>query len=150
MIFTWAKRENIPVEGITILGGNYYINVAGLDTKVKNKCRDEGLVHKSTEIVDRLQEPTSENGWLCGRMAWITFFDKKRLHGCPKQMQNPGREQLEELREMFTNCYEARGCASPASIEGIAFTYKKTGNTTTTIGATRRRRRSGISSWWRT
>ena len=124
-----ASRENIPPEGVTILGGNPYINVSGLDCKVKNKCKDEDLIHKSTEIIEKLQEPKPENKYLCGRKARISFFDRNGYMEAIEHMENPGREQLQELREMFLYTYEAEGWSSPDSCEAIAYTWKKTGKT---------------------
>ena len=54
MIQAAAIREHISPEGITILGGRVYINLTGIDTKVKNKCEDEGLILKGIEKVETL------------------------------------------------------------------------------------------------
>jgi len=39
-----AKQEEIPITGLTILGGKPYINVTGLDRKLRNKCEKENLI----------------------------------------------------------------------------------------------------------
>jgi len=123
----YAGREGITPEGITILGGKPYVNVTGLDTKVKGKCQKESLVLKSVKIIERLSEPTEENGFLCGRYALIEFFDKTAYTEAIQNCPNLTIEIYQKLEETFTYSFFGEGWASPDTCEGIAYSYKKTG-----------------------
>ena len=127
MIQAAAAREHIPPEGITILGGRVYINLTGIDTKVKNKCEDEGLVLKGIEKERELCAPTEKNGYLCGYYYKITFFDRNNFIKSLERFPNPGVEIIERIEKTFTYSFFAEGWASPESTEAIAWTYKKTG-----------------------
>ena len=127
MIQAAATREKITPEGITILGGRVYINLTGIDTKVKNKCEDEGLILKGIEKVETLSVPTEKNGNLCGYYYKITFFDRDKFTKSLEWFTNPGVEVVERIEKTFTYSFFAEGWASPESTEAIAWTYKKTG-----------------------
>ena len=47
-----CRIEGIPVTGITIMGGNPYINVTGLDKKIVNLCEKHGWVLAGVEYED--------------------------------------------------------------------------------------------------
>jgi len=109
-----AEQEGIPPTGITILGGKPYINVTGLDHKVKKKCKEEDLVLAAcyTEVIKR---PSHDDPSAACR-GFIKFFDKngflKAIEGRPKLK----REELTELREIFTYEFSMEGHASPETL----------------------------------
>ena len=127
MIQAVAAREHIPPEGITILGGRVYINLTGIDTKVKNKCEDEGLVLKGIEKERELCVPTEKNGYLCGYCYKIIFFDRNNFIKSLERFTTPSVEIITQIERVFTFSFFADGWASPESTEAIAWTYKKTG-----------------------
>ncbi len=118
-----AKQENIPATGITIMGGRPYINVTGLDVKLRNKCKDEKL--ELVEIrADKIQDPTKENGYLCGFHAEVLLFDKDSFQKALTKLKEVDRESLKELKDTFTYRFTGEGWASPATCEAIGFKYE--------------------------
>jgi hypothetical protein len=127
MVQAVAAREHIPPEGITLLGGRVYINLSGIDAKVKNKCEDEGLILKGIEKVETLSMPMEKNNYLCGYYYRITFFDRDKFAKSLERFTNPSVESIERIEKIYTYSFFAEGWASPESTEAIAWTYKKTG-----------------------
>jgi len=60
-----AKQEGIPITGLTILGGKPYINVTGLDSKIKNKCNEEQLILVGVKA-ELIQHASEENKFKAG------------------------------------------------------------------------------------
>lgn len=118
-----ADSERIPLSGITILGGRPYINVTGLDVKVKNKCNDENLILAGIEV-EKIQHGTEENNWIEGRKATIRFFDKGAYQEALKKVKNIDAVMLHDLRDTFTYSFTDEGWATAKSCEGIAYEWK--------------------------
>jgi hypothetical protein len=122
LIKQWADQEGIPPTGITLMGGKPYINVTGLDVKLRTKCEKEGKEHISTESI-RIVEPTQENGYLVGYHATIKLFDKDGYMKALGKVKEASVEALKELKETFTETFSAEGFASPKTCEGIGWRY---------------------------
>lgn len=118
-----AKQEGIPASGITILGGKPYINVTGLDVKLKNKCKEEKLVHTQTKA-KCIQEGTKENGWYFGYHAEIVLFDKEGFKAALGKIQNITDSIFMSLAETYTYRFTAEGFASILTTEGIGWKYE--------------------------
>jgi len=110
-----AEQEGIPTTGLTILGGKPYINVTGLDHKVKKKCKEDNLILAAcyTEVIKR----PSDNDLSAACRGFIKFFDRegflKAIEGRPKLK----REELTELREIFTYEFSMEGHASAETVK---------------------------------
>lgn len=123
MIENWAKQEGIPATGITLMGGKPYINVTGLDVKLKQKCETESLVQVKCEA-KRIIDPTKENNFLCGYHADIVLLDRDGYTASLKVVKPSTVEMLRELKESFTYTFSAEGWASPLTCEGIGYKYR--------------------------
>ena len=67
-----CEREEIPESGITIMGGNPYINVTGLDAKVRRRAERENLVFAGCTVEDTSpQQPGGRREF----KATVTYFD---------------------------------------------------------------------------
>jgi len=128
LIKQWADQEGIPPTGITLMGGKPYINVTGLDVKLRTKCEKEKKEHIATESV-RIVEPTKDNGFLVGYHATIKLFDKEGYMKALAKLKEASVEALKELRETFTEIFSAEGFASPKTCEGIGWKYAWVGRT---------------------
>lgn len=127
MIESWAKQEGIPATGITLMGGKPYINVTGLDVKLKQKCETENLVHIKTEAKPIL-EPTQENNFMAGYHAEVVLFDRDNyLKICAKIKDMPP-EMLQNVQDLFVHRFSAEGFASPLTCEGIGYKYRWKGS----------------------
>lgn len=110
-----AAQEGIPLSGLTILGGKPYINVTGLDAKIK-ALEERGLV-KAEQIVEEIERPTKENGNRAGFKCTITLFDRKSFQEALQKIKSPSVEIIRELKEAFTYRYQDVGWASPDSVK---------------------------------
>ena len=117
-----AKQEGIPPTGLTIMAGRPYINVTGLDVKLKNLCQERKLELGGIEA-KRIVEPTSDNGYLVGYHAEVVLFDRENFIKALGKIGQIDKETLQELRESFTYRYTGEGWASPLTCEGIGYRY---------------------------
>lgn len=121
-----AKQEGIPPTGITIMGGRPYINVTGLDVKLRNKCEAEHLTHVRTEA-KRIVEPTQENNLMAGYHAEIILYDKDNLEKILLKIKDIPQEMQQEMLELYVHRFSAEGFASPSTCEGIGYKYRWAG-----------------------
>ena len=117
-----ARQEGIPPTGITIMAGRPYINVTGLDVKLKNLCEERKL-ELAGITAQRIVEPESDNGFLVGYHAEVILFDRENFVKALGKLGQVDRETLKELRDSFTYRYTGEGWASPDTCEGIGFKY---------------------------
>lgn len=113
-----AKQEDIPLSGLTILGGNPYINVVGLDRKVKNLEADG--FEKKGQYLARLQEPTKDNDYRAAYKCQIVLFLRKDFTETIKLLAEKNQltpEVLKELTNIYTFTYEDEGWASYESVK---------------------------------
>ncbi len=123
MINDLAKQEGIPPTGITVMGGRPYINVTGLDVKLKNLCKERNLELARIEA-KRIVEPTDTNGYLVGYHAEVVLFDRENFTKSLTKLPQIDRETLQELRDAYTYRYTGEGWASPKTCEGIGYKYQ--------------------------
>lgn len=120
-----ANAYGLPIMGITILGGNPYVNVTGLDDKVQKKWLSNGWV--KSEVSKMIQHANSKNKYLAGCEVTITFFNQQAFTEAMNNMVSAseaiGPETIKTLREVYTTTFRAEGWASPHSCEGIAYSY---------------------------
>jgi len=115
-----AKNEGVPPEGLTVLGGKIYVNVTGLDVKVKTKCKEENLILKGVSVIPI----ECEREDLFGYEGKIVFFDKDGFQKALSACGDISPEVLDRLTEAFTSTFSDVGWASPDTCEGIAYEYK--------------------------
>ena len=121
-LFEIIKQENLPLMGITILGGKPYINVTGLDRKIQNLCNEKG--YEFSIRVEALKDPDPANGdYLVGRKAILTLFDKQGFTQALKKLKEITPETLNALKEAFTLTYTGEGWATPDTCSAIAYEY---------------------------
>lgn len=128
VIWEIAKKERVPVTSIIILGGNPFIDVSGLDRKIRNKRDDEKLIIK--EITARLiQSASKDNDHLARAEGIIKYFDKISFNKAIEKLESGTltKEVIEKLEQVYTETYTDVGEASPDSCKAIAYTYKKVG-----------------------
>ena len=114
-----AKDEGIPVTGITILGGKPYINVTGLDVKLRKKCEDEKLIHVSTEY-QSTQEATRKNGMRSSGWGIVKLFDRMGFERALAAAGKNGRitkEIIDAFRDLYLHVFRMRGFASPETLK---------------------------------
>ena len=111
-----AKRESISIAGITILGGKPYINVTGLDTKIKNKEKESGWV-KAGEISEELEMPSEENQQRAKFKVTIKMFDKTGFELSIKMLKPKDKDIVDLLTKIYTYVFDGYGSASPASLK---------------------------------
>lgn len=115
-----AIEEGIPLTGLTILGGKPYINVTGLDRKIKNLCKEKGWEIASSSY-EEIQRASKENGHRAGGWGILKLFDKPGFFEALKLLQGKREEALtldllKELRDLFTYTFKMRGWASPDTL----------------------------------
>ena len=114
-----ARTENIPITGITILGGKPYVNVTGLDRKIENKCEKEHIIFKDALIVETKYEATPES-LKAGYKYAIIFFDQKGFQKALETITKTAaitKEIIDTLTATFTRRYEDVGFASESSLK---------------------------------
>jgi len=121
-----ARQEGIPPTGITIMGGRPYINVTGLDVKLKNKCETEHLIHVKTEA-KRIVEPTEENSLMVGYHAEVVLYDRENLEKILTKIKDIPQEMQQQILENYIHRFSAEGFASPSTCEGIGYKYRWVG-----------------------
>jgi len=122
MIEKVAKAYDLPAHGITVLGGNPYVNVTGLDDKVQRKWLTQGWV--KTEKARMIQHATDKNGYLAGCEVTIELFNPQIFNENVKMLrESMTAELLKELRESHTVSFASEGWASPKTCQAIAYDY---------------------------
>lgn len=113
-----AKDEGIPPSGITILGGKPYINVTGLDCKVRTKCKEEkltlaGVSYEIIQTVNGESKDGRAGGW-----GIVKFFDKPGFEKALAGLKGTPitKDILDSLKEMYLQVFKMRGYASPATL----------------------------------
>jgi hypothetical protein len=114
-----ARKEGIPIWGLTILGGKPYVNATGLDCKLNDLCKKNGWV-KAHILTELIHEDRDEDGlYRCGFKATITLFDNKAFKSALKEIsEHPlTKELVAELADRFTYKYVSEGWAGHASVK---------------------------------
>jgi len=108
------------------MGGRPYINVTGLDVKLKNKCETEHLIHVKTEA-KRIVEPTEENSLMVGYHAEVVLYDRDNLEKILTKIKDIPQEMQQQILENYIHRFSAEGFASPSTCEGIGYKYRWVG-----------------------
>jgi len=112
-----CRIEGIPVTGITIMGGSPYINVTGLDKKLDNLCKNQGLVKKSIRY-EEIQRATKENGMHAAGWGIVELFDQTGFLQALKELNGTGGAfSVKDIRDIYTHTYKMRGFASPETLK---------------------------------
>ena len=118
MLAKIAKDEGIPTSGLTILGGKPYVNVTGLDVKLRAKCKEEKLVHIGTEYIE-IHSASKENmhasGW-----GIVKLFDRvsfEKALAVVSKNGAPSAEVIGMLRDLNLHIFKMRGFASPETLQ---------------------------------
>jgi len=122
-----AIDNDLPITGITVLGGRFYVNVSGLDSKLQ---RDDRKIKRID--YELIQRATSENGYLAGYVGIVEFED------LPERMELRNEMVMEALKAGKTPDEIARivsqaglsppifrdeGWCSPKTASAIAYDY---------------------------
>lgn len=112
-----AEAEGIPLSGLTILGGKPYINTTGLDVKLQNKVRQEGLILKAVEY-EPAMEAGQDNGLRAGGTGMVILFDKPGFMEALKMIANSAVNEamIDKLTETFTLRFRMNGWASDKTL----------------------------------
>lgn len=122
MIEKVAKAYDLPVHGITVLGGSPYVNVTGLDERIQQKWLSKGWI--KAEASRMIQYATKENNHLAGCEVRIEFFHPKAFNEDLRMLrEGMTAELLKGLRETHTVIFTSEGWASPTSCQAIAYDY---------------------------
>jgi len=119
MLLRVSREEGIPPTGLTILGGRPYVNVTGLDVKLRSKCEAENLVHVGTEYVP-IQEASKENGMRAAGWGVVRLFDKKGFEKSLAAAAGAGpvsKDIIDTLKELYYHIFRMRGFASPETLK---------------------------------
>ena len=122
-----AQKEKIPVTSLTIINGNPYITVSGLDRKIRNKAEEENLTLKEVRV-DLLEKASKDNSYTAHAKSTIVYFDKISYMKAVQSLGHPSLEILKELRETFSEYFEDEGWASPLDCSSIAYSRDKNDN----------------------
>jgi len=120
-----ASYFDMPIEGITILGGRVYVNVTGLDAKINQQWVNKGWV--KSEISKPIQRATKENDWLAGYECIIRFFNQDKFSETIAHLAKNGNltpDIIKTLKDSFTVEFRAEGWATPDTCEAIAYKYE--------------------------
>jgi hypothetical protein len=110
-----CEAENIPPEGITILGGKPYINVTGLDNKVKQRCERECLEFTGVSLEDVTPEDAGSRKVF---RATVTLFNAALFaRGVADLGGTATPEAVAALRDAYTYRFTDIGSASPESVQ---------------------------------
>lgn len=110
-----ASEEHINPSGIDMLGGKTYINTSGLDTKIKNKCKDEHLIFAGVSLEETIAITTQTMRQ--GFKATIKFFDKEGFQESIKAISDMNSDMLQMLIETYSYSFEDIGIASPQTLQ---------------------------------
>jgi len=122
-----ASEHNLPVYGLTILGGRPYVNVTGLDSKLQ-------LDERKVKRVDyeMIQRAVPENDYLAGYVGIVEFEDtpermKLRAEVITEALkQNKSFEEIKRIVEasgLTAPIYRDEGWCSPATAPAICYNY---------------------------
>ncbi len=107
-----ARNEGIHPSGITILGGKPYINVVGLDAKIRNRCEKENLVYAGAEFIPQNTEKSF------GGVGKVSLFDRAGFLEALSKIGSSATENIiARLTEAFTYIYSDVGYASAESVK---------------------------------
>lgn len=125
---TVAVDNDLPITGITVLGGRFYVNVTGLDSKLQR----DGRKIKRIDY-ELIQRATEENGYLAGYVGIVEFED------LPERMQlrnemvkealkaNKGPDEIANIVSkagLSPPIYRDEGWCSPKTAPAIAYDYE--------------------------
>jgi len=109
-----ALAEGIPIQGLTVLGGKFYVNTTGLDAKI-DKMKEEGVILKES-YVQWHQKATREK-MEAGAEGFVILFDKAGfLEALQALGGNVSETVIKELKEVFTRKFHDDGWASPENV----------------------------------
>lgn len=131
IILKVAEAYGLPIMGITILGGRPYVNVTGLDDKMKKRYPSEiegRPVWIKSIVSTPIQRATKENKHFAGYTTEGELFNQLGFDEALKIIVQNGSpitsEIIKTLKEAYTIHFRAEGWASPDSCEGIAYKYE--------------------------
>lgn len=122
-----ALDNDLPITGITVLGGRFYVNVSGLDSKLQRDPRQIKRID-----YELIQRATSENGYLAGYVGIVEFEDDaERMQlrtDLVEEAIKAGRKP-EEIASIVSKSglsppiYRDEGWCSPKTAPAIAYGY---------------------------
>lgn len=116
-----ARQEDIPLTGLTLLGGKPYINVTGLDVKLRNMCEKEKLVLLSVEYAPFEVKVAQDGKYRAGGMGIVRLFDRegfqKALEALVKGKEPLTREILDSLKDLYVRTFKMNGWASSQTLQ---------------------------------
>lgn len=125
LILKISKVYDLPPLGITILGGKPYVNVTGLDDKVKKRWLNEGWIKSEESKQTQRAESKSKN--IAKYEVAIKMFNQQAFTEALMKIANNGTitpEIIQALRTAYTIPFKFDGWASPDTCEGIAYKYE--------------------------
>lgn len=122
-----ALDNDLPITGITVLGGRFYVNVSGLDSKIQR----DGRKIKRIDY-ELIQRATSENDYLAGYVGIVEFEDTpERMelrNEMVKEALKVGKDP-DEIANIVSKSglsppiYRDEGWCSPKTATAIAYSY---------------------------
>jgi len=116
MITAICKAENIPITGITLMGGKPYINVTGLDRKIENLCKEKNLVKVGVSY-EEIQQAKKDNGMRAAGWGIVKLFDKEGFETALDKLGSLDLETIKELKTIYVHVFKMRGWASPETLK---------------------------------
>jgi len=123
-----AMEHNLPVMGITILGGRPYVNVTGLDSKLQSDTRKVKRV--DYEVIQRAN---AENGYLAGYVGVVEFEDIPQRITLRAEViiealkANKSWDEIEKIIKdsgLSPPMYRDEGWNSPRTSPAICYEYR--------------------------
>lgn len=127
----FTEIYGIPPFGLTVLGGRLYVNVSGLDFKLR-ELEKQGKKVKRIDY-EIIQRPDEKNGYLAGVRGIIEFEDepereKLRVEVVKKAIeQGKSPEEIEKILEktgLTPPIFVDEGWTSPKTCPAIAYLYQ--------------------------
>jgi len=107
-----AKQHDLPITGLTVLGGRPYVNTTGLDYKLRKDPRQ--LLQVGYEVIKRATPKDLRAGYI----GYVRMFDKLGFQEALRHLSGEvSVEVLERLKEVFTHTYTDEGWASDQSVK---------------------------------
>jgi hypothetical protein len=122
-----AIDNDLPITGITILGGRFYVNVSGLDSKLQRDGRKVKRID-----YELIQRATSENGYLAGYVGIVEFEDTEERMLLRNEIISKALEagkSPDEISRIVSQAglsppiYRDEGWCSPKTASAIAYDY---------------------------
>jgi len=122
-----AIENDLPITGITVLGGRFYVNVSGLDSKLQ---RDQRKIKRID--YELIQRATEENGFLAGYVGIVEFEDvpermqlrNEMVKEALKANKNPDEiAKIVSKAGLSPPIYRDEGWCSPKTAPAIAYDY---------------------------